>query len=127
MTETSYPAVDTALDYQRAWTAGDLDAAMSRVADDVICHAPAGAMHGVEALLAFMGPFAGSLTVSRELACCGTDVEALLMYDTSTATIASAPGAELYRVEQGRIVEIRIVFDRLPFALARRDVVPAAP
>ncbi|MFK4835085.1 nuclear transport factor 2 family protein [Microbacterium sp. ZW T2_14] len=127
MTETSHSAVDTALDYHRAWTAGDLEAAMSRVAEDVMCHAPAGAMCGVEALRAFMGPFAGSLTGSQVLACYGTDVEALLMYDTSTATIASAPGAELYRVEQGRIVELRIVFDRLPFALARRDVVPAAP
>jgi ketosteroid isomerase-like protein len=124
MTETSHSAVDTALAYHRAWISGDLDAAMAHVADDVICHAPAGMMNGVEALRAFMGGFAGSLTGSQLLACLGTDAEALIMYDTATQAVSSAPGAELYRVEQGRIVELRIIFDRLPFALARGDVVP---
>jgi hypothetical protein len=47
------------------------------------------------------------------------------MYDTATRAVASAPAAELYRVRGGRITEIRIIFDRLPFALARGDVIRA--
>ena len=124
MTETRR-AVDTALSYHRAWTSGDIDEAMSLVANDVTCHAPPGTLIGIAALQAFMGPFASSLTGSNLLAAYGSDDEALIMYDTANPAVASAPGAELYRVDDGRIAEIRIIFDRLPFALARGDVVQA--
>ncbi|MBC9734599.1 nuclear transport factor 2 family protein [Nocardioides marmotae] len=125
MTEQQTPAVDTALAYHRAWTAGDLDAALAQVADDVVCHAPPGTLTGTDALRGFMGPFAGSLTSSTLLAAFGDEDQVLIMYDTANPAVPSAPGAELYRVRDGRIAEIRIVFDRLPFALARGDVVQA--
>ena len=125
MTGQQTAAVDTALAYHRAWTAGDLDAALAHVAHDVVCHAPSGAMTGATALRGFMGPFAESLSSSKLLAAYGNGDEALIMYDTANPAVANAPGAELYRVQDGLIVEIRIIFDRLPFALARGDVVRA--
>lgn len=42
------------------------------------------------------------------------------MYDTETVQVAEAPGAELHTVSDGRILTLRIIFDRLPFDLARR-------
>lgn len=125
MTGETTSAMDTAVSYYRAWTSGDIDGAMSLVADGVTCHAPPGTLTGMPALQAFMGPFAASLTRSELLAAYGSDDEALIMYDTANPAVASAPGAEFYRLEDGRIVEIRIIFDRLPFALARGDVVQA--
>lgn len=118
-------AIDIALAYHRAWTSGDMDAALTYVADDVICEAPPGRLTGTAALRGFMGPFAGSLTRSTLLASFGDDDRALIMYDTENAVVSSAPAAELYRVRDGRITEIRIIFDRLPFALARGDVLKA--
>jgi len=41
MTEQTSAALATALAYHRAWTGGDFERAMSYVADDIVCLAPA--------------------------------------------------------------------------------------
>jgi ketosteroid isomerase-like protein len=123
VTTLSQP-IDIALAYHHAWTSGDLDLAMSYVADDVVCDAPPGRFTGAAALRGFMGPFAGTLTSHDLLAAHGDDSSALIMYDTANRAVPSAPAAELYRVRDGHVVAVRIIFDRLPFALARGEVVP---
>ena len=45
---------------------------------------------------------------------------AVLVYDTRTPPVASAPGAECLTVRDGKIVYNRFIFDRLPFEAARR-------
>ncbi len=122
MTEKEAGAVEIAVAYHRAWTTGDMDSAAKHLAEDVTCHAPSGTFNGRAAVRAFMEPFAASLTNSKLLAAYGNDNEAILMYDTANKAVPSAPGAELYRIQHGRIAGIHIVFDRLPFALARGDV-----
>ena len=116
--------IDVALAYHHAWTAGDMDTAMTYVADDVVFDTPAATLTGAAALRGFMAPFAASLASSRVLAAHGGGEDALIMYDTATSAVASAPAAELYTVRDGRITAGRIIFDRLPFALARGDVMP---
>lgn len=49
------------------------------------------------------------------------DTTAVLVYDTATVPVAHVPGAECHTVVDGRITELRIVFDRLPFETARRS------
>ncbi|WP_407342798.1 nuclear transport factor 2 family protein [Pengzhenrongella phosphoraccumulans] len=115
-------ALETALAYHRAWTSGDPELAWRLLADGVECLAPTGRLVGVEAVKGFMGPFATNVTTSELLSAYGDEHEALLMYDTGNPAVASAPAAELYTVRDGRIVAIRIIFDRLPFALARGEV-----
>ena len=117
-------ALDAALAYHRAWTANDLETAWRLLADDVECLAPPGRLVGVEAVKGFMGPFAASLTTSQLLAAHGDEDQALLMYDAGNPAVASAPAAELCTVRDGHIVALRIIFDRLPFALARGEVRP---
>ncbi len=46
MTDLGGTALETALAYHRAWTGGDFAAAMTYVADDVLCSAPAGRLDG---------------------------------------------------------------------------------
>ncbi|MCA0294882.1 MAG: nuclear transport factor 2 family protein [Actinobacteria bacterium] len=119
---TTTRPLEVALAYHHAWTAGDLDAAFSLVAPDVTCDAPAGRLGGADALRAFMEPFARTLTHTELLAAFGDDASAVLVYDTASRAVPSAPASELYEVAAGRIVAVRIIFDRLPFALVRGEV-----
>ena len=117
---TQQAALDTALAYHRAWTGGDFEQAMTCVHPDIVCDTPAGPVRGADAFRAFMGPFAASATSSELLAAYGDNEHAVLVYDTATPLVPSAPGAEWHTVAAGRIVAMRIVFDRLPFEQARR-------
>ena len=120
MTENPGPALETALAYHRAWTGGDFERAMTYIADDIVCEAPAGRIEGADAFRGFMGPFARILTHANLIAAFGDDGTALLMYDTGTVPVASAPGAECLSVRDGTITHLRIIFDRAPFDAARR-------
>lgn len=120
MTDNDSPALETALAYHRAWTSHDLEEAMSYIAEDIVCQAPAGRLAGAEAFRGFMGPFAEILTRSKLIAAFGDDTRAVLLYDTDTVPVKDAPGAECLTVEDGTITHMRIIFDRLPFEAARR-------
>ena len=120
MTETTSPALRTALAYHQAWTSHDLDQAMSYIADDIICDAPAGRLEGADAYRGFMGPFVEILTGSELIGAFGDDRTALIMYDTETVPVRSAPGAECLTVSDGKITFSRFIFDRAPFDAARQ-------
>jgi SnoaL-like protein len=109
-----------ALAYFRAWTGKDLDLAMTYVADDIVCAAPAGRIEGAAAYRAFLEPFARTLIKAELLGAFGDGRQAMIMYDTATSMVASAPGAECLIVRGGLIGGSRFVFDRLPFEQARR-------
>ena len=120
MSETASPALRTALAYYHAWTSHDLDKAMSYIADDIVCDAPAGRLEGAAAYRGFMGPFVQILTGSELIAAFGDDTTALIMYATETVPVASAPGAECLTVSDGKITHSRFIFYRAPFDAARR-------
>ena len=120
MTEATNPALDVALAYFHAWTGHDLDKAMEYVADDIVCEAPAGRLEGAAAYRGFMGPFIQMLTGSELLAAFGDDEKAVVVYDTETVPVKSAPGAECVTVRDGKITYSRFIFDRAPFDAARQ-------
>ena len=121
MTGSSSPALDVALAYHQAWTSQDLEKAMSYIADDIVCDAPAGRLEGAAAYREFMGPFVQMLTGSKLIAAFGDRQTALVMYDTETVLVKSAPGAECVTVNDGRITYSLFVFDRAPFEAARKN------
>ena len=121
MTENPSPALRVALDYYNAWTGKDLDRAMSYIDEEIVCEAPAGPIHGAEAYRAFMGPFTQILRSSELIAAFGDEHTALIMYDTETVPVKSAPGAECVTVKDGKITRSRFIFDRAPFEAARRE------
>jgi ketosteroid isomerase-like protein len=121
MTGSTSPALEVALAYHQAWTSQDLEEAMSYIADDIVCDAPAGRLEGAAAYREFMGPFVQMLTGSRLIAAFGDRQTALVMYDTETVPVKSAPGAECVTVNDGRITYSRFVFDRTPFDAARKS------
>ena len=120
MTQTTSPALRIALAYYQAWTSHDLDKAMSYIADDIVCDAPAGRLEGADAYRGFMGPFVQILTGAKLLAAFGDKQTALIMYDTETVPVKSAPGAECVTVTNGKITYSRFIFDRAPFDAARQ-------
>jgi hypothetical protein len=117
----SGPALDVALAYYDAWTSKDFERAMTYVADDIVCDAPAGRVEGAAAYRDFMGPFVQILEDAELIAAYGDEKTAVVMYDARTIPVASAPGAECLTVENGQIVRSRFVFDRVPFQAARAD------
>jgi len=120
MTESDSPALKTALAYYRAWTSLDFERAMTFIAEDIVCHAPAGRLDGARAFRGFMGPFAEILTHTNLIAAFGDNTTALLIYHTDTVPVKDAPGAECLSVKDGKITHMTIIFDRLPFDQARR-------
>jgi len=121
VTEKPSPALQVALAYYHAWTANDFEQAMTYVSADVVCDAPAGRIEGADAYRAFMGPFVQMVTDAHLIAAFGDDETALLMYDTETIPVKSAPGAECLTVKAGKITHSRFVFDRAPFEAARNQ------
>jgi ketosteroid isomerase-like protein len=119
MTETTSPALRVALAYYQAWTSRDLDTAMSYIADDIVCDAPAGRLQGAAAYRAFMGPFTQILKRAELIASFGDDTTAVVVYDTETVPVPSAPAAECVTVRDGKIAYSRFIFDRAPFDAAR--------
>lgn len=121
MTEQPSTALRTALAYHEAWTGKDLDRAMSYIADDIVCDAPAGRLDGAEAYRRFMAPFVEILLDAKVIAAFGDERTAVVVYDTATIPVPSGPAAECVTVEDGRITYSRFIFDRLPFQAARQQ------
>jgi ketosteroid isomerase-like protein len=114
------PALEVALAYYQAWTSHDLEKAMSYIANDIVCDAPAGRLVGAAAYRDFIGPFLQILTGSELVAAFGDDEKAVVMYDTETLPVQSAPGAECVTVKDGKITRSLFIFNRAPFDAARR-------
>lgn len=115
----STSALETARSYFDAWTSKDLDRAMGFVADDVVCDAPGGRIEGAAAYREFMAPFVGILVSARLLAAFGEGDTAVVVYDTETLPVQSAPAAECVKVVAGKIAYSRFIFDRAPFQAVR--------
>jgi hypothetical protein len=120
MTDTKDAALRTALAYHQAWTSHDLDTAMSYIAEDIVCDAPAGRLEGAEAYRGFMAPFVQILKGSTLIAAFGDEETAVVVYDTETVPVRSAPGAECVTVRDSKITYSRFIFDRAPFEATRR-------
>lgn len=102
--------------YHRAWTSGDVEAAMAFVADDVACRAPGVDLHGKSEYEQFIGGFAPRLTGLIDIASFADGNRVALFYCPQTAVADAAPVAECFTVEGGKIVDSVLIFDRLSFA-----------
>lgn len=112
MPQTAQHVVDA---YHRAWTAGDVDQALTFVDDDVRCFAPEPSVSTKEEWRQYLSAFVPMLTGAPEHARMVDGNRVALWYfpqtDLTTTTLAS----ELFTVRDGRIVEIRLAFDRLGY------------
>lgn len=114
MTQTS--PLEIVQDYHRAWTGGDVDQAMTWVADDIVCRTPGEDLTGKAAYREYLAGFAPALTGLADIASFADGDRVALFYYPHTATTSTAPAAECFTVRDARIVESVLVFDRLSFA-----------
>ncbi|MGO2860141.1 MAG: nuclear transport factor 2 family protein [Brevibacterium sp.] len=113
--------------YHRAWTTGEIDEAMSLVADDIFCRAPGIDFEGKAAYREFIGGFAPNLTGITDIAEF-TDADSTadgervaLFYYPETAATTTAPAAELFTIRDGLISESILIFDRLSYVPPEQD------
>ena len=71
MNGTESAALKVSLAYYEAWTGHDFERAMTYIADDIVCEAPAGELRGAQAFRGFMGPFTEILTRANLIAAFG--------------------------------------------------------
>lgn len=109
---TAYEIVQ---DYHRAWTSGDVDRAMTKVADDITCRAPGADLTGKAAYRDFIAGFAPSLTGLADIASFTDGERVALFYYPQTAATTTAPAAECFTVRDGKIAESVLIFDRLSY------------
>ena len=113
MTQPS--AYEVVQDYHQAWTSGNIDRAMTLVADDIVCRAPGDELTGKDAYREFIGGFAPALTGLTDIAAFADGERVALFYYPHTAATATAPAAECFTIRDGEIAESVLIFDRLSF------------
>ena len=101
--------------YHRAWTSGDVAGALERVADDVEVHAPDDRVCTKADWQQYLTAFVPALTGAPELTRLVAGDRVALWYYPQTAVTSTTLASELFTVRDGRIVAIRLVFDRLGY------------
>ena len=113
MTPTDAQAVVQA--YHDAWTSGDVDQALTLVSDDVRCFAPDEQITTKADWREYLQAFVPMLTGAPELTRMTDGNRVALWYYPQTATTTATLASELFTVEDDRIVEIRLAFDRMGY------------
>jgi ketosteroid isomerase-like protein len=108
----SSPALDVALAYYNAWSSKNIDEAVSYFADDFVSQTPEGPKDAA-AYRKFLDDYCGILVKAELVGAYGEDDTALMYYDSTTGPVPYVPAADWFRVRDGKIVELRIVFDQL--------------
>ena len=116
MTTAAITAQQVAEGYASAWTSGDIDTAMSYLADDIVCEAPAGTIEGKAAYCEFTATFVTRLLVTgRVTAVLAGEDSAAILYTNDTKVVPGMRAMDYATIGNGKITRLVTVFDRLPF------------
>jgi ketosteroid isomerase-like protein len=117
---TAATAQKIAEDYSSAWMSGDVDQAMSYIADDIVCEAPGGTIEGTSAYRKFLADFLPILTKATVTKVLGDDTDAAIVYTCDTKFVVGMRAMDYATVADGKITHVVTVFDRLPMDQAKR-------
>lgn len=101
--------------YHQAWTGGNVDQALTYVADDVRCYAPDEDVTTKADWREYLTAFVPMLTAAPEHTRMTDGDRVALWYFPQTATTTTTLASELFTVRGAQIVEIRLAFDRLGY------------
>lgn len=116
MSNNVSPALQVAMAYYDAWKNHDHATAMKLVADNVVSETPFGPVEGGQALHKGESEFANILKGATMVSAFGDENTALLMYYTHTIPAPSVLSSKYFKVENGKITEIKALFDKSQFA-----------
>lgn len=115
MTTVDRHILSTVEAYHQAWTSGDVERALTYVADDVQCFAPNEKITTKRAWHDYLVRFVPMLTGAPEHSRMIDGDRVALWYFPQTAVTTTTLASELFTVRYGQIVEIRLAFDRLGY------------
>jgi predicted ester cyclase len=107
-------------EYVRAWLGGDVEKALSLIADDVVCDAPTGRITGLDGYRRFLEPFVTRLLGGELVDVLGDDEHAATVYTVETPFAKDFRGMEYLTVRDGKITNVVSVFDRSPALAAAK-------
>lgn len=113
---TAESAGDVVRRYHQAWTSGDVETAMTCVADDITARVPGEDIVGLPAYREYIAGFAPHLTGLEDVASFVDGDRVSLIYYPQTPATSTAPAAEYFTVRDGKIATSVLVFDRMSFA-----------
>lgn len=99
-----------------AWTAKDFTRARELLHDDVTFQSPIDAFSDADSYLASLQQLSGIITGvdKQKVFIDGDDV--CVIYDLKTAPVPSSRTCEWYRLRDGKIASVQVIFDARPFA-----------
>jgi ketosteroid isomerase-like protein len=99
-----------------AWTGKDFERAREFLADDLSFEGPIESFSDADSYIASLKQLSGIVTgaETQKVFVDGDDV--CVIYDLKTAPIPSSRTCEWYRVRDGKIASVSVVFDSRPFA-----------
>jgi ketosteroid isomerase-like protein len=99
-----------------AWTSGDFAKARELLQDGVSFQGPIDAFSDADSYLASLRQLSGIITgVDKQKVFVGGD-DVCVIYDLKTRPVASSRTCEWYKVRDGKIASVSVVFDARPFA-----------
>jgi ketosteroid isomerase-like protein len=109
-------AAQVAEDFFDAWTSKDFERARELVHDDVSFEGPIDSFSDADSYLASLRQLARIVTGAdkQKVFVDGDDV--CVIYDLLTAPVPSSRTCEWYRVRDGKVASVSVVFDARPFA-----------
>lgn len=120
MSTTQGAAADIAKKYVDAWIAGDVETAMSFVADDIECLAPTGPIAGSAGYREFLTTFVNAISNEKLVDVFGDDEHAVTVYRVDYAPVVTDfRGAEHLTVVDGKITKVISIFDLAPMIQAQ--------
>ena len=106
--------------HHHARTGGDVERALSYVSDDVRCFAPGENVTTKNDWHDYLARFVPMLTGAPEHSRMSDGDRVALWYFPQTAVTNTTLASELFTVQDGQIVEIRLAFDRLSYIPAQQ-------
>jgi ketosteroid isomerase-like protein len=99
-----------------AWTSKDFERARSLLRDDVSFEGPIDTFDNADAYLQSLQQLSGILTGTEKQKVFVDGDDVCVIYDLKTVPVPSSRTCEWYRVSDGKIASVSVVFDARPFA-----------
>jgi ketosteroid isomerase-like protein len=99
-----------------AWTSKDFEGARTLLHDDVAFEGPIDSFSDADSYLASLKQLSGIVTGAEKLKVFVDGEDVCVIYDLKTAPVPSARTCEWYRVRDGKVASVSVVFDARPFA-----------
>ena len=109
-------AAQVAEEFFDAWTGKDFERARGYLRDDLSFEGPIDSFRDADSYIASLKELSGIVTGAEKHKVFVDGDDVCVIYDLKTAPIPSSRTCEWYRVRDGKVASVSVVFDARPFA-----------